>query len=102
MTYRHPVLGSASDWSCHEENLPQPIRSTGQIRVVTSDQSGISALASQRHLAEKPAMAMSSVFSGYSVQKESWFPGSQKKKEIHQTFLAWKHDITPHCDDALE
>ena len=36
MTRHYPDLGSASDWSCHVENLPQPIRSTTQIWVVMS------------------------------------------------------------------
>ena len=34
-------LGSASDWSCRERDLLQPIRSTTQIQVVTSHQYGI-------------------------------------------------------------
>ena len=34
-------LGSGSDWSRRERNLLQPIRSTTQIRVVTSHQYGI-------------------------------------------------------------
>ena len=35
------IVSSASDWSCRERNLLQPIRSTTQIRVVTSHQYGI-------------------------------------------------------------
>ena len=31
MTCHHPELCSASDWLCHVENLPQPIRSNTQI-----------------------------------------------------------------------
>ena len=34
MTFHYPVLGGASDWSCCEGNLFQPIRSTTQIWVV--------------------------------------------------------------------
>ena len=40
-------LGSDSDWSCHVENLIQPIRSTTQIWVVTCHQYRISTLVSQ-------------------------------------------------------
>ena len=43
MTCHNPDLGSASDWSCRERNLPQPIRSAIQIWVVTRHQYGISA-----------------------------------------------------------
>ena len=39
----YPDLGSASDWSCHVENLLHPTRSTTQIWVVTHHQYGISA-----------------------------------------------------------
>ena len=39
MTCHYPNLGSATDWSCHEGNLLQPIRSTTQIWVVTRHQS---------------------------------------------------------------
>ena len=46
----YPDLGSASDWSCHVGNLPQPIRSTTQIWVVRRHQCGISALISQTSL----------------------------------------------------
>ena len=38
----YPDLGSSSDWSCHQRNLFQPIRSTIQILVVTRQQYGIS------------------------------------------------------------
>ena len=47
MTFHFPDLVSASDWSCNEGNLLQPIRSTTQIRVVTGHQYGISVLVSQ-------------------------------------------------------
>ena len=42
MTRHYTNLGSASDWSCLEENLPQQIRSLTQIWVVTRHQYGIS------------------------------------------------------------
>ena len=35
MTCHYPDLGSASDRSCHEGNLLQPIRSTNQVLAVT-------------------------------------------------------------------
>jgi len=54
MTCHYPDLGSASDWSCCEENLLQPIRSTTQISVVTRHQYGVYALATQRHYERKP------------------------------------------------
>ena len=54
MTRHYPDLGSASDWSCCEGNLTQPIRSTTQISVVTRHQYGIYALAPQRHYERKP------------------------------------------------
>ena len=38
MTRHYPDLNSASEWSCHEGNLLQPIRSTIQIWVVTRNQ----------------------------------------------------------------
>ena len=44
MTCHYPDLGNASDWSRREGNLPQPIRSTTQIWVVTRHQYAISAL----------------------------------------------------------
>ena len=47
MTHHYPDLGSASDWSYRMGNLIQPIRSTAQIWVVTSQWHGISALDSQ-------------------------------------------------------
>ena len=47
MTRHYPDLGSACDWSCHMENLIQPIRSTTQIWVMTRHQYRISALLSQ-------------------------------------------------------
>ena len=40
-------LGSASDWSCRQRNLLQPIKSTNQIWGVTRHQYGISAVVSQ-------------------------------------------------------
>ena len=46
VTRHYPDLGSASDWSCCEGNLLQPIRNTTQIWVVTRHQYGISALVS--------------------------------------------------------
>ena len=42
MTRHYTNLGSASDWSCLEGNLPQQIRSLTQIWVVTRHQYGIS------------------------------------------------------------
>ena len=42
MTHHYPDLGSASDWSCRERSLFQPIRSTTQIWVVIRHQYGIS------------------------------------------------------------
>ena len=53
MTRHHPDLGSASDWSCHLENLLQPIRSTMQIWKVTCHQCGISALPPQMSFREE-------------------------------------------------
>ena len=47
MTCYYLDLGSASDWSCPEGNLLQPIRSTNQIWVVKRHQYEISALFSQ-------------------------------------------------------
>ena len=46
MTRRYPDLASASDWSCRERRLVQPIRSTAQILVVTRHQYGIFPLVS--------------------------------------------------------
>ena len=46
MTCHYPDLGSASDWSCSEGTLLQPIRSTIQIWVVTRHQYGISSFVS--------------------------------------------------------
>ena len=43
MTCHYPVLGNASDWSCCEGNLLQPIRSITQIWLVTGHQYGIPA-----------------------------------------------------------
>ena len=40
----NPDLGSATDWSCHEGNLLQPIRSTNEIWLVIRHQYGIFAL----------------------------------------------------------
>ena len=42
MTRHYTNLGSASDWSCLEGNLPQQIRSLTEIWVVTRHQYGIS------------------------------------------------------------
>ena len=47
MTSHYPDLDSVSDWSCHEGNLLQPIRSTTQIWVITCYQYGIFAVVSQ-------------------------------------------------------
>ena len=47
MTRHYRDMGNSSDWSCHGGNLPQPIRSTTQIWVVTRHQYGISALVPQ-------------------------------------------------------
>ena len=58
MTCHYTDLSSASDWSCREGNLIQPIRSTTQIWVVTRHQYAISALVSQMSLAEKPVVAL--------------------------------------------
>ena len=44
MTCHYPDLGSASDWSCHKDNVFQPIRSHTQIWRVTYRQYGISVL----------------------------------------------------------
>ena len=46
MTGHYPDLGTAPDWSFRVWNLPEPIRSTTQIRVVTCCQYGISWLIS--------------------------------------------------------
>ena len=54
MTCHYLDLGSASDWSCCEGNLLQPIRSTTQISVVTRHQYGVYSLAPQRHYERKP------------------------------------------------
>ena len=69
MTRHYPDLGSASDWSCHEGNLIQPIRSPPQIWVVTRHQYGISALVSQMSLAEKPVVALPNVTSFFRLFK---------------------------------
>ena len=53
MTCHYPVLGNASDWSCCEGNLLQPIRSITQIWVVTGHQYGIPALVSQTSFREE-------------------------------------------------
>ena len=50
LTFHYPDLGSASNWSCCEENSLQPIRCTAQKWVVTRHQYGISALVSQTSL----------------------------------------------------
>ena len=47
ITRHYPDLCSASDWSCREGNLLQPIRSITEIWVVTRHQYGISALVPQ-------------------------------------------------------
>ena len=52
MTRHYRDMGNSSDWSCHGGNLPQPIRSTTQIWVVTSHQYRISALVSTSFGAE--------------------------------------------------
>ena len=44
MMCHYTDLGNASDWSCRKGNLPQPIRSTSQIWVLTRHQYAISAL----------------------------------------------------------
>ena len=54
MTCHYPDLGSASDWSCCEGNLLQPVRSTTQFSIATRPQYGIYALAPQRHYERKP------------------------------------------------
>ena len=53
MTCHYPVLGNASDWSCCEGNLLQPIRSITQIWVATGHQYGIPALVSQKSFREE-------------------------------------------------
>ena len=47
MTRHYRDLGNSYDWSCREGDLPQPIRSTSLIWVVTRDMDGISALVPQ-------------------------------------------------------
>ena len=47
MTRHYPDFCSASDWSCREGDLLQPIRSITEIWVGTRHQYGISALVSQ-------------------------------------------------------
>ena len=54
ITCYYPDLGSASDWSCCEGNLLQPIRSTTQFLIVTRHQYGVYSLAPQRHYERKP------------------------------------------------
>ena len=44
MMCHYPDLGSASDWSCHKDNVFQPIRSHTQMRLVTCHQYGVSVL----------------------------------------------------------
>ena len=61
MTCHYLHLGSASDWSCCEGNLLQPIRSTAQIWIVTRHQYGISALNPQTLFAGEPVMALRNV-----------------------------------------
>ena len=53
ITRYYPDLGSVSDWSWRERNLPQPMRSTTQIWVVMRPQYGISALVSQTSIREE-------------------------------------------------
>ena len=53
ITRYYPDVGSVSDWSWRVRNLPQPIRSTTQIWVVTRHQYGISALVSQTSIREE-------------------------------------------------
>ena len=57
MTHHYPDLGSASDWSCREKSLFQPIRSTTQIWVVMCHQYGILQSLHRRHFAGKPVGA---------------------------------------------
>ena len=60
MTCHYPDLGSASEWSSCERNLPRPITDT-QIWVVIGHQYGISAVVARCHFAGKPVMAMRNV-----------------------------------------
>ena len=52
---------SASDWSCREGNLLQPIRSTTQIWVVTRNQYGILRSFLGPHFVWKPVAALRNV-----------------------------------------
>ena len=47
LTFHYADLGGNSDWSCREENLLQPIRSTARKWVVTRHQCGVSSIVSQ-------------------------------------------------------
>ena len=57
MTCHYPDLGRASNWSCHEVNMLQPIRSTSKNWVVTRHQYGIfCSRFPRRQFAGKPAV----------------------------------------------
>ena len=47
MTHHYQELSGTSDWLCCMGNLPQPIRTTTQISILTYHQYGISMLVSQ-------------------------------------------------------
>ena len=68
ITCHYSDQSSASDWSCREGNLLQPIRSTTQILVVTRHQYGISPLVPGLILFGNQwwAYEMSVVFPGYT------------------------------------
>ena len=61
-----------SDWSCHEGNLLQPIRSTTQILVVTCHRYGISALIPQKSFCGKNSGVVSVVLSGFLFKFNAW------------------------------
>ena len=75
MTHHYPDLGSASDWSYRAGNLIQPIRSTAQIWVVTSQWHGISALDSQTSSGRETSgsVAKCGLFSQASAVLDSLF-----------------------------
>ena len=66
MMQDYPVLGSASDWSCHVGNLIQPIRSTTQIWVVCIIGMEFLRLFLRCHLVGKPVVALPNV--GYFLR----------------------------------
>ena len=82
MTCHYPDLARAFDWSCCEDNLLQPIRSTTQNWVETHHQYGISVALLRHHIVRKPwrhckMLAFFSSLRSYSRRK------CPKLKSVH-------------------